>query len=60
MRKSISIPQESGGTPFERFDRLFRKVIAVPKSAIDKEEAKWQRRKQKRKKKSAQTPKPTD
>jgi hypothetical protein len=48
MRKAISIPQEPGGTPFERFDRLFRKIIAVPKSAIDKEEAEWQRRKQKK------------
>jgi hypothetical protein len=48
MRKAISIPQEPGGTAFERFDRLFRQVIAVPKSAIDREEAKWQRQKQKK------------
>jgi hypothetical protein len=28
---------------FENFDRLFRTVIAAPKSAIDKAEAKWKR-----------------
>lgn len=48
MRKSISIPQEETGTPFERFDRLFRKVIAVPKALVDKEDAKWKRRKSKK------------
>jgi hypothetical protein len=53
MRKSISIPQEPGGTPFERFDRLFRKVIAVPKATIDKEEAKWKRRKQRKRAKKS-------
>jgi len=53
MRKSISIPTEPGSTPFERFDSLFRKVISVPKSAIDKEEAKWKRRKQKKQAKRA-------
>jgi hypothetical protein len=29
-----------GPNQFEHFDRLFRAVIAVPKAAIDKEEAK--------------------
>lgn len=28
------------GTPFEKFDRLFRAVVAVPKSEVEKEEAK--------------------
>lgn len=31
---------ESEGTPFERFDRLFRGLVAVPKSEVEKEEAK--------------------
>jgi len=31
---------QSEGTPFERFDRLFRAVVAVPKSVVEKEEAK--------------------
>ena len=30
---------------FERFDNLFRQVISVPKAAIDKEEAKLKRKK---------------
>lgn len=39
---------------FERFDALFRAVIAVPKSTIDKEEAKWKRKQEKKRpKKSA-------
>jgi len=28
---------------FERFDRMFRSVIAVPKAEIEKREAKWKR-----------------
>jgi hypothetical protein len=32
---------------FDRFDRLFRTVISVPKSAMLKEEAKQKRRKKK-------------
>jgi hypothetical protein len=31
---------EPEGTPFEKFDRLFRAVVAVPKAAVEKEEAK--------------------
>jgi hypothetical protein len=27
-------------TPFENFDRLFRAIVAVPKSEVEKEEAK--------------------
>jgi hypothetical protein len=30
-----------GPNQFERFDALFRAVIAVPKADIDKTEAKW-------------------
>jgi hypothetical protein len=33
-------PPAPEGTPFENFDRLFRKVISVPKSAVEAEEAK--------------------
>jgi hypothetical protein len=32
---------------FDRFDALFRKVISVPKAAIDREEVKFRRRKTK-------------
>lgn len=34
---------------FERFDSLFRAVVAVPKSAVDAEEAKWKRKRRKAK-----------
>ena len=44
-----------GPNQFERFDALFRAVIAVPKATIDKAEAKWkaERAKKKRAKKPA-------
>jgi hypothetical protein len=32
--------QDSEATPFEKFDRLFRAVVAVPKEAVEREEAK--------------------
>jgi hypothetical protein len=46
--KPISISPEvaarcDGPKQFEKFDNLFRAVIAVPKAEIDKEEAKWRR-----------------
>ncbi len=54
MIKPISIPPQPEGTPFEKFDNLFRKVVAVPKAAIDKEEKKWRRQQARRRtKKSA-------
>ncbi|HEV7394907.1 MAG TPA: hypothetical protein VGN86_00235 [Pyrinomonadaceae bacterium] len=42
-------------TPFENFDQLFRNIIAVPKSAVEKEEAKarLKNRKQRAKRKKA-------
>jgi hypothetical protein len=46
--KPITIPEDlaarcDGPNQFENFDKLFRMVITVPKSAILKEEAKWKR-----------------
>ena len=38
---------------FDNFDRLFRAVISVPKTTIDKEEAKWKATRRKKKKKAA-------
>lgn len=46
-------PTSSEPTAFENFDRLFRQVIAVPKAAVVKAEAKAQKRKAQRKKKAA-------
>jgi hypothetical protein len=47
--RPIAIPPEiaakcAGPGQFERFDKLFRSVIAVPKTTIDKEEKKWKRK----------------
>lgn len=48
--------QDSEGTAFEKFDRLFRAVVAVPKAEVEKEEAKERiknRRQRARRKKAA-------
>jgi hypothetical protein len=55
--KSIVIPAElaarcDGPDQFEKFDQLFRKVIAVPHSAIVKAEAKWKRERKNRTKRT--------
>jgi hypothetical protein len=36
-------------TPFANFDQLARKLVSVPKSAIDKAEAEYQKRKRSKK-----------
>ncbi|MBZ5601830.1 MAG: hypothetical protein LAO79_05940 [Acidobacteriia bacterium] len=46
--KPIAIPPElaercEGTDQFEKFDRMFRNVISVPKAQIDKQDAKWKR-----------------
>jgi hypothetical protein len=51
--KPEPVPRQREGTPFEKFDRLFRKEIAVPKAAIDKQEAKWKRRQERRRAKKS-------
>lgn len=30
-------------TPFQRFERLVRKVVSVPKKEIDRREAEWRK-----------------
>jgi hypothetical protein len=53
----IAIPPEiaakcdAGGDQFDRFDRLFRAVVAVPKATLEKRERAW-KRKQERKRAS--------
>jgi hypothetical protein len=39
-------PDKPDLSPFERFREFARRIIAVPKAEIDKEEAKYRRRKQ--------------
>jgi hypothetical protein len=48
---SLSSPESSEQTPFERFVEFARKIVAVPKSEIDEQERiyKSQRRTRKRK-----------
>lgn len=36
------------GTPFENFDRLFRAVVSVPKSAVQAEEAKEKKQRERK------------
>lgn len=36
-------------TPFEKFQELTKKVIAVPKSEIDKRDVEWKRKRASRK-----------
>ena len=48
MKTPPAIDFPEGGTPAERLDMAFRKVLTVPKSAILKEEAKEKRQRFKR------------
>jgi hypothetical protein len=34
-------PQDNSETPFQRFERLIRGIVAVPKKEIEAEEARW-------------------
>lgn len=49
MRKALSLPSQSDGTPFT-LDSLVRAVLAVPKKVVDKADAKLKRNRKKRKK----------
>src|ERR1700687_2409193 len=54
MKPALPPIEVPGNTPMEKFDNLFRAVIAVPKSEIDKREKQWKRKQaRKRAKKSA-------
>jgi hypothetical protein len=54
MNKSAPAPNVPGSAEFERFDNLFGAVITVPKSVIDKEEARWKRARAQARKKRAE------
>jgi hypothetical protein len=47
--KPLPAPNVPGSTEFQRFDNLFRAVIAVPKTAVEKEDAQWRRAREKKK-----------
>jgi hypothetical protein len=42
-------PEKPDLSPFERFREFARRIIAVPKAEIDREEAKYQRYRKKQK-----------
>ena len=46
--KADPAPTQDEATPFEKFEQLFRAVVSVPKSAVEKEEAKERARNQKK------------
>lgn len=48
MKSPPAINFPDGGTPAERLDMAFRKVLTVPKSALLREEAKEKRQRAKR------------
>jgi hypothetical protein len=48
MKPALPPIQVPEGTPFQKFDSLFRAVIAVPKTEIDKREEKWKRAQKKK------------
>jgi hypothetical protein len=53
MKPALPPIEIRGSTPFQKMDNLFRAVIAVPKSEIDRREKEWKRaKKTKRSKKS--------
>jgi hypothetical protein len=45
--------KQNGETAFDRFKELARKLVRVPKKEVDRKEAAYQRRKEKRKRQSA-------
>ena len=38
-------PSPDEDTPFQRFERMVKKVMAVPKSKLDEREREWKQRK---------------
>ena len=37
---------DDDGTPFQRFERAMKKIIAVPKATLDEREREWTRRRE--------------
>jgi len=52
MKQESRPPASEAKTPFQRFERLIRALVAVPKKEIEAEEARW-REARRLKKKSA-------
>jgi len=41
------------GEPFEKFDRLFRAIVSVPKAAVEEQEAKERAKNQRKRERKA-------
>jgi hypothetical protein len=54
MRRPPPVNLPEGGTPAERLDMAFRKILTVPKTALVKDEAREKR--QREKKRAAKNP----
>jgi hypothetical protein len=52
MKPTLPAIDVPGSTPFQKMDNLFRAVIAVPKSEIDRREEQWKRKQQAKKKRA--------
>jgi hypothetical protein len=52
MKRKPPIPEIEGATSWERLDRAFKMVLAVPKDSLLKEEAKEKEQKRARKKRA--------
>jgi len=50
MKPALPPIQVPGSTPFQKMDNLFRAVISVPKTEIDRREKEWKRRRSKKRK----------
>jgi hypothetical protein len=55
---SSFVKRDPAPSPFERFDELLRRVVAVPKSELDKREAAYKRQRKKRPQLTARAKKP--
>jgi hypothetical protein len=53
MKPPLPPTEVPGSTPFQKMDNLFRAVIAVPKTEIDRREEEWQKVHGKKRKKAA-------
>lgn len=45
MRNDPTLDESPDKSPYERFTELGKKLMAVPKSAVDARETEWQKRK---------------
>ena len=47
MTKPHEPPNEPEDTPYQRFERMVKKVMSVPKSKLDEREREWKQKRRK-------------